>query len=108
MYMYVVHREAAQTVNKNGISTPSQTNGFSCRNGALPLGNSVRPFNRNYPPPPPPAPSQPQYPNNFPSPAQQLQQQIAYAMAPELRRIDETVIRLPRGPDGSTGFMLKR
>lgn len=28
--------------------------------------------------------------------------------SPELRRIEDNVIRLPRGPDGSAGFMLKR
>lgn len=27
---------------------------------------------------------------------------------PEIRRIDENVIRLPRGPDGTSGFLLKR
>lgn len=39
---------------------------------------------------------------------QQQQQQLTIQISPEMRRIDENVIRLPRGPDGTTGFMLKR
>lgn len=39
---------------------------------------------------------------------QQQQQQLSFQAVPELRRIDDNVIRLPRGPDGTTGFMLKR
>lgn len=41
-------------------------------------------------------------------PSHHQQQQIAFQISPEMRRIDENVIRLPRGPDGTSGFMLKR
>lgn len=69
-----------------------------------PVGNSSRSFppRLNY------SSQQQNYSNlhqqSTPSPSQYNQYQIP----PEMRRIDENVIRLPRGPDGSTGFMLKR
>lgn len=51
-----------------------------------------------------------QYPTYQPSHHHQSlpHQQHAFPIPPEMRRIDENVIRLPRGPDGTTGFMLKR
>lgn len=138
MILFSLHsnREAAQIVNKNGTGpgtgpgtglgtatfNPNQTNGYSSRNmnsnnvcppqqqalvGPIgPIGSSSRPFNRNFLPQ--------QYQNNFQQPLTQLphhlQQQLAFQpMAPDLRRIDsDNVVRLPRGPDGSTGFILKR
>lgn len=52
-------------------------------------------------------PQPPQYHTYQPS--NHLQQQPTFQISPEIRRIDENVIRLPRGPvPGSTGFMLKR
>lgn len=89
-----------QNAIRNGLAYNSnQTNGFSNRvaaNGTGPIGNnSPRQYNRNYSP-------QQQYHqiNNFQSPHHH--QMVAYQVPPE-------IIRLPRGPDGtSAGFMLKR
>lgn len=89
-----------QNAIRNGLAYNSnQTNGFSNRvvvNGTGPVGiNNPRQYIRNYSP-------QQQYHqiNNFQSPHHH--QMAAYQVPPE-------VIRLPRGPDGtSAGFMLKR
>lgn len=40
------------------------------------------------------------------SPLQSAQQSSQLQL--EMRRIDDNVIRLPRGPDGTAGFILKR
>lgn len=50
---------------------------------------------------------QPQQYHSY-QPSHSLHQQPTFQISPEMRRVDENVIRLPRGPDGSTGFMLKR
>lgn len=75
-------------------------NGYSNRNLINSVGNSSRAFVRN---------SQPQLYHSYqPSHHILQQQQHTFQISPEMRRIDENVIRLPRGPDGTTGFMLKR
>lgn len=76
-------------------------NGYSNRN---PMINSTRAqFVRNS--------QHPQF-NSYPQPPLPplLQsQQASFQNASEIRRIEDNVIvRLPRGPDGSSGFLLKR
>lgn len=63
------------------------------------VGNPSRAFVRN---------SQPQQYHSYQPSHQQIQQQPTFQISPEMRRVDENIIRLPRGPDGTTGFMLKR
>lgn len=80
-----------------GILNGNIVNGYSIRNVLNPtnsMGNPSRANIRNF---------QPQQYHTF-----QQQQQPSFQIAPEMRRIDDNVIRLPRGPDGSTGFIFKR
>lgn len=81
---------------KNGMPNVNNTNGYS--NQINSAGSSSRPYASR---------SLHYQPSNFQQ-QQQQQQQLSYQSVPELRRIDDNVIRLPRGPDGTTGFMLKR
>lgn len=74
----------------NSISSSSSGNG----NG--------KPIPRNFNPIHNGAVNKPLVRNYQPSPQQQPLQ------PPEFRRLDDNVIRLPRGPDGSSGFLLKR
>lgn len=88
-------------VEKNGTTNHNNINGYSNRNTANqtnPVGNSSRAFVRT---------AQPQQYHSY-QPSHHLQQQPIFQISPEIRRVDENVIRLPRGPDGTTGFMLKR
>lgn len=64
------------------------------------MGNPSRAYSRN------PQSQTQQY--QYQSSHVQQYQQPPLQVAPEIRRIDDNVIRLPRGPDGTTGFMLKR
>lgn len=52
------------------------------------------------------------YSNHYNSPRQQppvaLSPASTASSSPSVRRNEDNVIRLPRGPDGSTGFLLKR
>lgn len=79
---------------KNGTSNLNQINGYSSRNTNL-VGNSSRTFARN---------TQSQQYHTFKSPHHQ---QPELQLSPEMRQIEDNVIRLPRGP-GGPGFMLKR
>lgn len=80
---------------KNGTINVNQTNG--CSNGITNLvGNSPRAFVRN---------SQSQQYQTYQQSSQH--HQPIFQLTPEMRRIEENVIRLPRGP-GGPGFMLKR
>lgn len=66
---------------KNEMPNVSNTNGYSSQIGSA--GNSSRAYAIR-------------------------SQQSSFQATPEMRRIDDNVIRLPRGPDGTAGFMLKR
>lgn len=98
-------RVNAPTSDKNGTSNINIVNGFSNRNVSNQtnsVGNPPRPNIRN---------SHPQQYHSYQTlhfQQQQLQQPSFQVQAPEMRRIDDNVIRLPRGPDGTAGFMLKR
>lgn len=76
---------------RNGLPNVNNTNGYSSQINSI--GNTSRAFVTT---------RSPLYQQ------QQLQQQSSHQLAPEMRRIDDNVIRLPRGPDGTAGFMLKR
>lgn len=87
-------RTSLPVSEKNGMPNVNSTNGYSSPNS---IGNPSRAY----------VTRSPHYqPSHFQQ--QQQQQQISFQAVPELRRIDDNVIRLPRGPDGTTGFMLKR
>lgn len=75
---------------KNGMPNVSNTNGYSSQINSA--GSSSRSYATR----------------SLNLQQQQQQQKSSYQSVPELRRIDDNVIRLPRGPDGTTGFMLKR
>lgn len=89
-------------VDKNETASLIDINGYSNRN---PVSNSTRAqFPRH---------SQHQQYSSYPQPplppAPYLQQQSSFQIPPETRRIEDSIIiRLPRGPDGSSGFLLKR
>lgn len=83
------YRTHLPIADKNGMPNVSNTNGYSTQINTA--GTSSRP-----------------YATRSLNLQQQQQQKLSYQSVPELRRIDDNVIRLPRGPDGTTGFMLKR
>lgn len=97
-------------MDKNGVSNLSNINGIGSNSNrnmysqtTSLAGNSSRGFIRNSQPQP-----QPQQYQSYQPSHQQQQQLPPFQLPPEMRRIDDNVIRLPRGPDGTTGFMFKR
>lgn len=95
-------------VNKNGIFNQNNTNGYTNRNNlsnhSSPVANTSRQqYIRSY------QPNQLQYlPHQYQLTSQLYQHQPnVFQMQHDMQRIDENVIRLPRGPEGP-GFMFKR
>lgn len=82
------NRTNSSILEKNGMLNVSTTNGYSHQMNSV--GSSSR-----------------TYVNRSPHNLQQQSHQPSFQAVPELRRIDDNVIRLPKGPSGP-GFMLKR
>lgn len=98
MYVYIFNRRILPaTADRNGTTNTNNmpiNNGYS--NRTLINHSTARTYARNH--------QSSQHPY-------QQQQQPAFQPPPpppEMRRIDDNVIRLPRGPDGTSGFILKR
>lgn len=97
------HRVPPADRNGSSNSNTNAVNGYANRNvlnNTNPVANPLRTqYARNQ-----------QHTQQYPSyqPSQYPYQQPAFQPLPEMRRIDDNVIRLPHGPDGTTGFMLKR
>lgn len=85
--------------NINGIGSNSNKNVYSQTTSLA--GNSSRGFIRN---------SQPQQYHSYQPSHQQQPSSAPFQLPSEMRRIDDNLItiRLPRGPDGTNGFIFKR
>lgn len=90
-------------MEKNGTPSLNNVNGYSNRNAVS--NTTIRAqFVRN---------SQQQqyssYQQQQQPPPPLYSQQPSFQIPPDMRQLeDNVIIRLPRGPDGSSGFMLKR
>lgn len=79
--------------NTTSSSSSNSGNGKpNIRNYNPVISSTSKPFGRNY------------------QPAQQQQQQQPFQTQQinDFRRLEDNIIRLPRGPDGTSGFLLKR
>lgn len=95
----IFFRTNSSIPERNGIPVINNVNGYLNRNIPNQINSVGNPSRANV------RSSHPQQYHSYPS----IQQQHpSYQLASDARRIDDNVIRLPRGPDGTTGFMLKR